>query len=178
MRPVPPPRNPSGPYRVCLVCLGNICRSPMAEAVLVAELRRRGLGDAVQVDSAGTGDWHIGGRMDARARARLSGRGYDGSAHVARQFHPSWLAERDLILAMDRYNLADLKAMAPDPQTAAERIRLFRTLGREPGPDTEVPDPYQSGPDSFAMVLEMIETAASRLADELAAALADGQRAG
>lgn len=174
---LPPPRNPSGPYRVCLVCLGNICRSPMAETVLVAELERRGLGDAVQVDSAGTGDWHIGSRMDARARAGLSGRGYDGSAHVARQFEPSWLAERDLILAMDRHNLADLQAMAPDRQTATERIRLFRSLSREPGPDAEVPDPYYRGGESFATVLEMIESAASRLADALTATLA-GQRAG
>ena len=141
---LPPPRDPSGPYRVCLVCLGNICRSPMAETVLVAELELRGLGDAVQVDSAGTGDWHIGSRMDARARAGLTGRGYDGSAHVARQFKSSWLAERDLVLAMDRNNLADLQALAPDQYTAAERIRLFRSLGREPGPDAEVPMLYRA----------------------------------
>ena len=78
---LPPARHPSGPYKVCMVCLGNICRSPMAEAVLRDELTRAGLADAVSVDSAGTGDWHIGERMHAPARAELARRGYDGSGH-------------------------------------------------------------------------------------------------
>jgi protein-tyrosine phosphatase len=109
---LPPPRDPAGPYRICLVCLGNICRSPMAEAALRAALDRAGLSGAVTVDSAGTGDWHVGNRMDARARAELTRRGYDGAPHRARQIAPSWLAERDLVLAMDKQNLSDLRWMA------------------------------------------------------------------
>jgi protein-tyrosine phosphatase len=167
---LPPPRDPGRPYRVCLVCLGNICRSPMAEAVLRAELGRRGLGDAVLVDSAGTGDWHAGHRMDSRARAALAGRGYDGSAHLARQVRPGWLADRDLILAMDRSNLADLRAVAGG--RPGERVRLFRSFDPDSGQDAEVPDPYYGEGASFGSVLEMIETAAGGLADELAAALA------
>jgi protein-tyrosine phosphatase len=169
---LPPPRDPGRPYRICLVCLGNICRSPTAEVVLAAELGRRGLGDAVRVDSAGTGDWHVGHRMDARARAELAGRGYDGAAHRARQFEPSWLAERDLVLAMDRHNLDDLTAMAGDRRAAGERIRLFRSFAQASGQGAEVPDPYYGGDASFGIVLDLIETAAASLADELAAALA------
>ena len=91
---LPGPREPGTPYRICLVCLGNICRSPMAETVLRAELDAAGLDGKAVVDSAGTGDWHIGDLMDPDARTALAGRGYDGSAHRARQFQPTWLAGR------------------------------------------------------------------------------------
>ena len=76
---LPSPREPGAPYRVCLVCLGNICRSPMAETVLRAELAAAGLNGAVVVDSAGTGDWHVGDAMDPDARSALAIRGHDGS---------------------------------------------------------------------------------------------------
>src|ERR1700752_4600551 len=89
--PLPPPREPGAPYRVCLVCLGNICRSPMAEIVLRAELAAAGLGGAVTVDSAGTGAWPRGEPMDPGARAALARCGYDGSSHRARQILASWL---------------------------------------------------------------------------------------
>src|SRR5689334_23504555 len=89
---LPSPREPGAPYRVCLVCLGNICRSPMAETVLRAELTAAGLDGAVVVDSAGTGDWHVGDTMDPDARKALAGRGLDGSAHRARPFEPSRLS--------------------------------------------------------------------------------------
>jgi protein-tyrosine phosphatase len=172
---LPPPRDPAGPYRICLVCLGNICRSPMAEAVLRAGLDRAGLGGAVAVDSAGTGDWHIGNRMDSRARAELASRGYDGSPHRARQVAPSWLAGRDLVLAMDGQNLADLRAMAGDDPAGRDRIRLLRSFDQRSGPDAEVPDPYYGEGASFGMVLDLIEAAAGGLAELLSAALA-GQR--
>src|SRR6516225_10421323 len=84
--PLPPPRDPGAPYRVCLVCLGNICRSPMAETVLRASLAEAGLDGAVRLDSAGTGDWHVGEPMYQPAQAALARWGYDGSAHRARQF--------------------------------------------------------------------------------------------
>src|SRR6516225_4909903 len=82
--PLPPPRDPDTPYRVCLVCLGNICRSPMAETVLRASLTEAGLAEAVLVDSSGTGDWHLGEPMYPQARQALARHGYDGSTHRAR----------------------------------------------------------------------------------------------
>src|SRR5213078_5399516 len=124
---LPSPREPGAPYRVCLVCLGNICRSPMAEVVLREEVARAGLAGAVTVESAGTGDWHVGERMYGPARGELARHGYDGSAHRARQIEPSWLAACDLVVEMDRHNLAALRAMAPDPETAG-RIRLMRSF--------------------------------------------------
>jgi protein-tyrosine phosphatase len=175
---LPPPRRPGQPYRVCLVCLGNICRSPMAESVLRARLARAGLGGAVEVDSAGTGDWHVGNRMDSRARAELARRGYDGTLHRARQIAPSWLAERDLVLAMDRQNLADLRRMAGDDPAGRDRIRLLRSFDPRSGPDAEVPDPYYGEGASFGMVLDLVEAAADGLAAELSAALAGPRHTG
>jgi protein-tyrosine phosphatase len=172
---LPPPRDLARPYRICLVCLGNICRSPMAEAVLRAELDRAGLGGAVALDSAGTGDWHVGSRMDSRARAELASRGYDGTTHRARQVASSWLAERDLVLAMDRQNLADLRRLAGADPAERDRIRLLRSFDKRSGPDAEVPDPYYGEGASFGMVLDLIEAAAGGLAEVLSAALA-GER--
>ncbi len=135
------------PYRVCLVCLGNICRSPMAEAVLRAKLRAANLDDAVVVDSAGTGDWHVGHGADARARAALASRGYPNE-HVARQFAAAWFADHDLILAMDEANLRELRRLAPDQQTA-DRVRLLRSYDPKATGDLDVPDPYYGGTDGF-----------------------------
>jgi low molecular weight protein-tyrosine phosphatase len=177
---LPSPREPGAPYRVCLVCLGNICRSPMAEAVLRAALAEAGLDGAVVVDSAGTGDWHVGGPMDPGARSALARRGYDGSAHRARQFQASWLAERDLVLAMDAHNLADLRRMAgawgwrpPGAQDAgipdAGRIRLFGEVGglmKTGGGD--IPDPWGGGADEFGYVLDLLGAAAPVIAGRLA----------
>src|SRR5690606_20569156 len=109
---LPEPRNPSGPYRICVVCLGNICRSPMAEKILITDLARAGLADLVQVDSAGTGDWHVGADMDRRAASTLRKYGYP-TGHVARQFSPAWFAERDPILATATDSLAEPARLAP-----------------------------------------------------------------
>jgi protein-tyrosine phosphatase len=165
--PLPPPRQPDGPYRVCLVCLGNICRSPMAEAVLRAAVTEAGLAGAVVVDSAGTGDWHIGQGMNSQARAALGHRGLDGSAHRARQIRPAWLDDRDLILAMDAANLADLQAMAGSADR--DRIRLFGEVGglSEPG-GAEIPDPYGGSDDDFGHVLDLLGAAAPVVATQLA----------
>jgi protein-tyrosine phosphatase len=171
---VPGPRQPFGMYRICLVCLGNICRSPMAEVLLREEVARAGLAGAVTVESAGTGDWHIGQRMYAGARAELARRGYDGSAHRARQVRRSWLAGCDLVLAMDAGNLADLQAMAPDAETAG-RVRLFRSFDPGLAPDDpyrgEVPDPYGGSPEEFAAVFDLVHAAARGLAARLAEAV-------
>ena len=174
---LPPPHQPGTPYTVCLVCLGNICRSPMAEVVLRSELAQAGLADAVTVDSAGTGDWHIGHPMDTRARAELEQRGYDGSAHRARQIDASWLPGRDLFLAMDRRNLADLRLMATQAGVPADRVRLFgEASGLRPsggaGDYLDIPDPYGGGPDDFSAALELIQAGARDLVAQLAVLLA------
>jgi low molecular weight protein-tyrosine phosphatase len=171
---LPPPSHHAGPYRVCLVCLGNICRSPMAEVALRAELAAAGLAEAVTVDSAGTGDWHIGDRMEAHARAELGRRGYDGSAHRARQVEPSWLVGRDLILAMDHRNLADLRRMAARAGTGGERIRLFGAAGglRDQGGGLDIPDPSGGDAGDFSAVLDLIEAAARHITAQLTELLA------
>jgi protein-tyrosine phosphatase len=154
-------------YRICLVCLGNICRSPMAEVILREELDRAGLSDRVEVDSAGTGDWHLGEPMDPRARAELSRRGYDGAGHRARQFEPSWFRRYDLVAAMDGGNLERLRRTAPDQQ-AADRIALLRSFDPAAGRDLEVPDPYNGGPEEYALVFDLVQPAARGLAGQLA----------
>ena len=154
----------------------------MAETVLRAELAAAGLDGAVVVDSAGTGDWHIGDAMDPGARKALASRGHDGSAHRARQFQPSWLAERDLILAMDARNLANLRRVAAGKD--ADRIRLFGEVGgliESPGGlggdappggsragGQDIPDPWGGGPDEFGHVLDLLGAAAPVIAARLA----------
>jgi protein-tyrosine phosphatase len=166
------------PYRICLVCLGNICRSPMAEAVLRAKLDEAGLGDDVRVDSAGLGGWHVGGDADRRALAALTRRGYP-LTHAARQFDAAWFAERDLILALDRSNLSALRRLAPDAATAA-RVRLLRSYdpaaADDPNnlDDLDVPDPYYGGPDGFEHVLDLVERACEGLVAELRRTVAPG----
>jgi protein-tyrosine phosphatase len=164
---VPPAREPGRPYRVCLVCMGNICRSPMAESVVRAEVERAGIGGLVEVDSAGIGDWHKGEQMDPRASAALARQGYLSSAQRARQIEPSWLRSRDLVLAMDRQNLRALVQMA-DRAEAGDRIRLLRSFDPGSPAGAEVPDPYLDEDESFADVLVLIEAAAKELAGNLA----------
>ncbi|MBP2703437.1 low molecular weight phosphotyrosine protein phosphatase [Microbispora sp. RL4-1S] len=147
--------------RVCLVCLGNICRSPMAEVVLRRTLAERGLD--VEVDSAGTGGWHAGEPMDERALAILADYGYDGSSHRARRFDSAWFAERDLVLAMDRDNLRALRAIAPP----GADVRLFRSFDPAAPEDAEVPDPYYGGRQGFLDVLRMVEAASDGVAKYL-----------
>ncbi|MFC0862670.1 low molecular weight protein-tyrosine-phosphatase [Sphaerimonospora cavernae] len=147
--------------RVCLVCLGNICRSPMAEVVLRRTFAAHGLD--VVVDSAGTGGWHAGNPMDERALATLAEHGYDGSSHRARQFDPAWFAERDLILVMDRENLRGIRRLAPRDAD----VRMLRSFDPTAPDGAEVPDPYYGGHEGFVDVLRMIEAAAEGLAKHL-----------
>jgi protein-tyrosine phosphatase len=159
---LPAPRDP-GRYRIELVCLGNICRSPMAHVVLEARLDEAGLGDVVEVTSSGTGDWHVGNRMDRRAAASLSAAGYDPSRHRARQYDAGSAAGADLVLAMDGDNLADLGGVSP-------RVMLFRAFDPvDPGGD--VPDPYYGGDAGFEEVLTMVDRTSASLATHVAAAL-------
>jgi protein-tyrosine phosphatase len=145
---LPPPRTP-GRYRIAMVCLGNICRSPMADVVLSSLVADAGLDDRVEVTSSGTGDWHVGEPMDRRAAATLTAQGHDASRHRAQQFAPTWLADRDLVLAMDHDNLADIGG-------PSERARLFRDFDPE-GTGGDVPDPYYGGDAGFQEVLTMVE---------------------
>jgi protein-tyrosine phosphatase len=135
----------------------------MAEVVLREQAAKAGLAGAVLVDSAGTGDWHLGARMHPASRRQLALGGYDGESHRARQFAPSWLPERDLVLAMDAANLRDLRAMAaPEDQG---RIRLFGEIAGLDGQD--VPDPYYGTDADYGCVLELLETGMARLAAQL-----------
>jgi protein-tyrosine phosphatase len=145
----------------------------MAEVVVRAELERAGLSGKVQVQSSGTGDWHIGGPMDRRARAELARRGYDGASHRARQIDPSWLDDYDLLVAMDRSNLRNLQRMARYRGTDAGRIRLFRSFDPLAAPDAEVPDPYDGAETAFAEVFDLVQAAARGLASQLAELLGD-----
>jgi protein-tyrosine phosphatase len=168
---VPRPRNRAGPYRICLVCLGNICRSPTAEVVLRDELRKAGLDGKVVVESAGTGDWHLGEGMHDGAVAELSRRGLDGSGHTARRIERSWLPGFDLLLAMDRRNLAGLQRMAAGRPDLTDRIRLMRSFDPDSAEGAEVPDPYDGSRAEFEEVFRLVAAAARGVADTLAEVL-------
>jgi protein-tyrosine phosphatase len=136
---------------VVFVCTGNICRSPIAEKVFVHELELAGLADAVQVTSAGTGDWHVGSPADERAAAVLLAGGYEVE-HVARQVDAGQL-DADLVVALDRSHERALRSLAPDP----DRVRLLRSFDPDAPPGAEVPDPYYGRDDGFTTVLDMIK---------------------
>lgn len=153
-----------GGVRVCFVCSGNICRSPTAEAVFVSMLRDAGIDDVV-VDSAGTGDWHVGDDMDRRARATLTAHGYDHPCHDAKQFTAADFADRDLVVALDRGHearLAQLAGLADDPDEARAKIVLLRSFDPD-ADDMDVPDPYYGGSDGFVEVLRQVERACAGL---------------
>ena len=151
-------------YRIAVVCLGNICRSPMAHVVLEDRLARAGLADRVEVVSAGTGDWHVGKPMDRRAAALLTEHGYDATRHRAQQTDVDLFAGVDLVLAMDAQNQADLQAL--DDRLEVRMFRDFDPLARDG--DRDVPDPYYGGDDGFEEVLAMVERTADALVDRLA----------
>ncbi|MDX6278155.1 MAG: low molecular weight protein-tyrosine phosphatase [Nocardioidaceae bacterium] len=154
-------------YRVALVCLGNICRSPMAHVVLEDRLAKAGLDDRVEVTSSGTGGWHEGEPMDRRAAAALRDAGYDPSRHIARTFNTDWYAEHDLLLAMDHSNYADMTDQAPTVPAQAQ-VRMFREFDPEAADgDDEVPDPWFGGADGFTEVLAMIERTTDSLVEQL-----------
>lgn len=145
---------------VLFVCLGNICRSPTAEVVFRDRVRAAGLDEHILIDSAGTGDWHIGRAPDPRTQDAAAGRGYDMSDLRARQVSVADFDKFDVVLAMDDANLADLLAMQP----ANSSVTLKRFLDYAPHSDVrEVPDPYYGGEDGFAAVLNLVEEGAEGL---------------
>ncbi len=116
---VPMKQDADAPFRVSFVCSGNICRSPMAGIVFAQIAADAGLGDRFVVESAGTGDWHVGEPADERTIAALAARGYDGSRHRARQFDPDRFPDLDLVVALDRSHERVLRSWAPTMDDAA-----------------------------------------------------------
>jgi protein-tyrosine phosphatase len=154
--------------KVLVVCTGNICRSPTGEGVLRHLAAQRGLGDRIEVHSAGTHDYHVGEAPDPRTVRHASKRGYDLSMQRAQQVAHRHFQDYDFILAMDRTHLRILKALAPNGAKA--RLGLFLEAS-ERWKGEDVPDPYYGGAEEFERVLDMVEEAAQRWLDRIAAEL-------
>ena len=142
------------------MCLGNICRSPTAEGVFRHLIETRGLQHQITIDSAGTGDWHIGKGADLRATQAALTRGYDLSSLRARQAIADDFRQFDYILAMDNANLRDLRKLAPSDFTGY--LGLFLDFAHR-SDFSEVPDPYYGGNEGFELVLDLIEEASEGL---------------
>ena len=155
---VPPERS------ILFVCMGNICRSPTAEAVFRATAERAGIAKRLHIDSAGTGDWHVGEPPDQRASAAAKKRGYDLSSLRGRQVSEEDFARFGWIFAMDRDNLERLEELRPAGYDG--HVGLFLDLVQE-ADVREVPDPYYGGPEGFDHVLNLIERASEALVAHL-----------
>lgn len=166
------PRRPQAPrVRVLMVCMGNICRSPTAEAVLRRKLEEAGLADLVEVDSAGTHAYHLGSPPDERSRKHARQRGYDLEGLRARKVAEEDFERFDLLLAMDGDNMALLEAGCP-PQLEQARSKLRRLVEFIPPHSPHagaqsVPDPYYGGPAGFDAVLDLVEHACDGLVEHL-----------
>ncbi len=156
---------PPDPRRsILFVCLGNICRSPLAEGVFRHRVAEAGLQDRFRIASAGTGGWHVGDPPDPRSRAVAEARGVSLEGQTAQRVSPSDFDDFDLIVAMDRSNLTDLQRSAGEGRRA--RIVLLRDYDPDPG-DGEVPDPYYGGPGGFDRVFDMVDRCCAELLDSL-----------
>ena len=141
--------------RILFVCLGNICRSPTAEGVMRHKLREAGLEEDVDVESAGTGGWHVGHPPDERASAAAAARGIALESR-AQRFEREHFEDFDLIVAMDSQNLADMRALAP--HAAAEgKLVMLRDYDPEADGALDVPDPYYGGEQGFERVLDLLD---------------------
>jgi len=149
---------------VVFVCMGNICRSPTAEAVFRHYVESAGLTENITIDSAGTHDYHIGDPPDRRTQRAARQRGYDLSKLRGRQIEAGDFHRFDYVLAMDRSNLAILQSIAPENNDT--KARLFLEYARHHA-EREVPDPYYGGEDGFERVLDMVEDAAQGLLQEI-----------
>jgi protein-tyrosine phosphatase len=148
--------------RVLFVCLGNICRSPLAQGVFEGVLRREGLEGEVYVDSAGTGAWHVGSPPDERALSTASLRGVDISSQRARRITPEDCQDFDYILTMDEDNYRTVAALC----RGSAVVRPFLDYATD-SPEREVSDPYYGGPDGFEHVLDLVEEASEGLLEDI-----------
>lgn len=156
-------------HRVLFVCLGNICRSPMAEGVFRRVIEQEGVAHLFEIDSAGLGDWHVGQAPDSRAQAAARRRGMDISGQSARQITRGDFTRFDLLLAMDGSNVEELVQLAPN----SERHKIRRFLDFAPHVDAQdVPDPFFGGCEGFDRALDLIEEAARGLLAEFIGAAA------
>jgi protein-tyrosine phosphatase len=149
--------------RILVVCLGNICRSPMAEGVLRHLAQERGI--AITTDSAGTGDYHVGEPPDRRARAAMRRQGMSIDDLRARQFTQADFERFDLLLAMDADNLRNMQRLAPSPEHATKARLIMDHAPHHPL--REVPDPYYGGDEGFDEVFRMLKEASNQLLDDL-----------
>jgi low molecular weight protein-tyrosine phosphatase len=151
------PAQQHAPYRVLFICLGNICRSPIAEVVFRSLVCEAGLQDRVVVESAATGDWHVGESAHPSTLEVLKDRGYDASAHRARKFGRSWFDEYDLLVAMDRMNVKALQGLARKPEDV-DKIELLRAYDEDSVTRglLDVPDPYGETNEAFSEVFDVV----------------------
>jgi protein-tyrosine phosphatase len=149
---------------VLFVCMGNLCRSPMAEGVFRQHVAQAGLDGLIVIDSAGTHDYHIGDPPDPRAQRAAGRRGYDLSALRGRQVSPADFTEFDYVLAMDEMNLRALKRLCPPRH--AHKLRLLMEFGAS-AKLREVPDPYYGDEQGFELVLDLAEQASQGLLEHL-----------
>jgi len=150
---------------VCFVCLGNICRSPTAEGVFLALVKKAGLGQQIRVDSAGTSGWHVGEVADRRSAATARERGVHLPSR-SRQLGVEDFEHFDYLLAMDIENFENMRSMAPNKQ-ARTRVHLFRDFDEKASKGSDVPDPYYGGPRGFDDVFDMCDASARGLLKEL-----------
>jgi len=155
--------------RILIVCLGNICRSPTAEAVLAGRIAARGLSQSIEVDSAGTAAYHVGNPPDPRSQAAAANRYYDLSSLRARQLNVQDFENFDYILAADNQNLADILALQKQAISEGVENRAIVNLFLEPLNETitQVPDPYYGGDNGFEEVLDLCEKASDLWLDKL-----------
>lgn len=153
------------------VCSGNICRSPAAHAICQRMIDMAGLTGRVELESSGTGSWHVGQQADERMRAAAAQAGYTID-HLARRLTLHDLRSYDLILAMDQENHEDILAMTKDPELQA-RVKYFRYYDpcTEGGRDLDVPDPYYGGSEGFRTVVAMVERTCKALLDDISTRL-------
>jgi len=162
-------------HRILFVCLGNICRSPMAEGVFRRAAEEQGVLDRFEIDSAGLGHWHVGQAPDARAQDTTLNRGIDISGQSARQVEPGDFARFDLLLAMDGENYRELVQLAPSD--ARHKIRLFLDFAPDAAA-TDVPDPFFDGPAGFDHAFDLIDQAARGLLNHLLDEAAEPMKSG
>jgi protein-tyrosine phosphatase len=145
---------PSKSFEICFVCLGNICRSPLAEGVFQTLINDQGLENQIIIHSAGTGGWHVGASPDARMQATARKKGVQLTSR-AQQIEAGDIRRFDLVLAMDRSNLETMEYLC-SPEMAAKKLRLFRSFDPEADGDLDVPDPYYGGDAGFEHVFQIV----------------------